>query len=259
VNTAFNAQPRLDDFPETDDIGLSLVPTDLVVSLRNVVKRFRETEVLRGLDLDIRRGEFVALLGTSGSGKTTLLRILSSLETATDGDLSVAQNISVVFQEPRLLPFRRVAGNVLFGLSRKQRSQVDVKEALAEVGLSGHLKAWPKSLSGGEAQRVALARALIHAPDLLLLDEPLAALDALTRIRMQNLVLKLWEKHRPGILFITHDVEEALALADRAMVLKEGKLTVGVPLKGKRPRDRSSVEFKNIRKILLRELGVVEV
>ncbi|WP_213765583.1 ABC transporter ATP-binding protein [Caballeronia sp. dw_19] len=229
-----------------------------VISLVNVQKRFGDRTVLKEINLNLKKGEFIALLGASGSGKTTLLRILSSLEVATTGSLEVAQNRSVVFQEPRLLPFRRVRSNVLLGLSKTDRNRVDVGAALAEVGLADHINAWPKSLSGGEAQRIALARALVRAPDLLLLDEPFAALDALTRIKMQNLVLKLWEQHKPGVLFITHDVEEAIVLADRVLVLKQGELAVDIELKADRPRDRSSAEFRDIRKILLNHLGVSE-
>ncbi|HEM7843193.1 ABC transporter ATP-binding protein (plasmid) [Burkholderia multivorans] len=230
-----------------------------VISLINVQKRFDERVVLRDINLRLQRGEFVVLLGASGSGKTTLLRILSSLEQASSGTLDVAQNRAVVFQEPRLMPFRRVRGNVTFGLSGNELSRVDVLAALAEVGLAQHVNAWPKHLSGGEAQRVALARALVRAPDLLLLDEPFAALDALTRIRMQNLVLRLWAEHRPGVLFITHDVEEAIVLADRVLVLKHGELAVDIRLPAERPRDRSSMMFRETRSLLLGHLGVSDV
>jgi sulfonate transport system ATP-binding protein len=229
-----------------------------VVSLKGVTKFFGQRQVLAGIDLSVKRGEFIALLGASGSGKTTLLRILSSLDLATGGSLAVAQNRSVVFQEPRLLPFRRVRSNVVLGLSRVQSRQVDVAAALGEVGLADHIDAWPKSLSGGEAQRVALARALARAPDLLLLDEPFAALDALTRIKMQALVLKLFQLHLPGIVFITHDVDEAVALADRVLVLKNGAFSLDLRLNAARPRDRTSSEFTIARRTLLAELGVVE-
>lgn len=229
-----------------------------VVSLVNVQKRFGERTVLKDINLRLRRGEFVVLLGASGSGKTTLLRILSSLELATSGSLEVAQNRAVVFQEPRLMPFRRVRSNVGFGLSSEELRRVDVRAALAEVGLEQRANAWPRNLSGGEAQRVALARALVRSPDLLLLDEPFAALDALTRIRMQNLVLRLWAEHRPGVLFITHDVEEAIVLADRVLVLKHGELAVDISLPAERPRDRSSAMFRDTRSLLLGHLGVSE-
>ncbi|MFD7039914.1 ABC transporter ATP-binding protein [Rhodococcus jostii] len=229
---------------------------DVVAELTGVTKVFGERAVLKNIDVTIHHGEFVALLGASGSGKTTLLRILSSLDIATSGTLQVAQGRSVVFQEPRLLPFRKVGSNVTLGLSRAQRSKVDVLSALDEVGLASHIDAWPKSLSGGEAQRVALARALVRAPDLLLLDEPLAALDALTRLKMHDLVLKLWELHQPGVLFITHDIDEAIALADRVLVLDNGALSVDISLTEARPRDRSTPEFVAVRDTLLDKLGV---
>jgi len=229
---------------------------DMVAQLTGVTKIFGERAVLKNIDLSIHRGEFVALLGASGSGKTTLLRILSSLDLATSGTLHVAQGRSVVFQEPRLLPFRKVGSNVTFGLSRAERSNVDVLSALDEVGLATHIDAWPKSLSGGEAQRIALARALVRAPDLLLLDEPFAALDALTRLKMHDLVLKLWERHQPGVLFITHDVDEAIALADRVIVLDSGAFSADIPLTAARPRDSSTDEFVAVRNTLLDKLGV---
>jgi sulfonate transport system ATP-binding protein len=227
-----------------------------VAALSGVTKTFGTRTVLDGIDLRVRKGEFVALLGASGSGKTTLLRILSSLDMASSGTLLVTQNRSVVFQEPRLMPFMRVEANVTFGLSRQQRRQVDAIAALDEVGLADHKKDWPKSLSGGEAQRVALARALVRAPDLLLLDEPFAALDALTRIRMQNLVLELWQRHSPGVVFVTHDVEEAIALADRVLVLKDGSFSKDLRLTTSRPRDKAADAFMRIRQELLSELGV---
>lgn len=265
VNPLFNNPTPVErdapvDIPKLPAAVVRVVPDSSgdVVDLRNVRKQFGTRTVLKDINLQIRKGEFVALLGASGSGKTTLLRILSSLETATAGSLQVAQNRSVVFQEPRLLPFRKLCSNVVLGLTRAQRAEVDVRAALAEVGLADHLNAWPKSLSGGEAQRAALARALVRAPDLLLLDEPFAALDALTRIKMQNLVLKLWDLHQPGVLFITHDVDESIVLADRVLVLKDGELAVDIELSAARPRDRSSVAFRDTRKILLKHLGVSE-
>ncbi|MFI5428944.1 ABC transporter ATP-binding protein [Aeromicrobium sp. UC242_57] len=159
---------------------------DAVVSLKGVSKSFGERPILDDIDLTIRRGEFVALLGASGSGKTTLLRILASLDHANAGELSVAPQRSVVFQDARLLPFKRVWRNVRLGLSRSAISRDEIVAALDEVGLGDKGDRWPKTLSGGEAQRVALARALVREPQLLLLDEPFAALDALTRIKMHE-------------------------------------------------------------------------
>ncbi len=242
----------------TGQVASNPMRPDRVVALSGVVKRFGERIVLKNIHFYLQRGEFVVLLGASGSGKTTLLRILSSLDTATSGKLEVAQNRSIVFQEPRLMPFLRVRDNVRFGLSAAQGRAVDIEASLLEVGLTHRADAWPKNLSGGEAQRVALARALVRAPDLLLFDEPFAALDALTRLRMQELVLRLWREHRPGVLFITHDVDEAIALADRVLVLRDGELDVDVTLPAERPRDRTTDVFRKTRILLLQHLGVSE-
>ncbi|KUR74529.1 ABC transporter ATP-binding protein [Novosphingobium sp. FSW06-99] len=194
-----------------------------VVRLRGFVRSFGETTVLHGLDLDIRPGEFVALLGRSGSGKTTLLRTLAGLDAADGQDVRVPNSRAVVFQDARLLPWKKVWRNVALGLGGadiRDRAQA----ALREVGLGHRLDAWPLTLSGGEAQRVALARALVREPKLLLLDEPFAALDALTRLRMHDLVLDLWRAHQPAVLMVTHDVDEAIALADRVLVLDAGRI-----------------------------------
>ena len=174
---------------------------------------FGDRAVLDGLRLDIARGEFVALLGASGSGRTTLLRILGALDAADAGEVLVPEARTVVFQEPRLVPSKKVLANVTVALPRDRAGHG--LRALAEVGLERHADAWPGTLSGGEAQRVALARALVREPELLLLDEPFAALDALTRLRMQDLVGELCRKHRPAVLLVTHDVDEAVRLADR--------------------------------------------
>jgi sulfonate transport system ATP-binding protein len=194
-----------------------------VVRLRGFVRSFGETTVLHGLDLDIQPGEFVALLGRSGSGKTTLLRTLAGLDAADGQDVRVPDSRAVVFQDARLLPWKKVWRNVALGLKGadiRDRAQT----ALREVGLGHRLDAWPLTLSGGEAQRVALARALVREPRLLLLDEPFAALDALTRLRMHDLVLDLWRAHKPAVLMVTHDVDEAIALADRVLVLDAGRI-----------------------------------
>jgi len=194
-----------------------------VVRLRGFVRSFGETTVLHGLDLDIQPGEFVALLGRSGSGKTTLLRTLAGLDAAGGQDVRVPGSRAVVFQDARLLPWKKVWRNVALGLKG-----ADIRDrahaALHEVGLGHRLDAWPLTLSGGEAQRVALARALVREPRLLLLDEPFAALDALTRLRMHDLVLDLWRAHQPAVLMVTHDVDEAIALADRVLVLDSGRI-----------------------------------
>ncbi|WP_226016959.1 ABC transporter ATP-binding protein [Novosphingobium sp. FKTRR1] len=194
-----------------------------VVRLRGFTRAFGDNVIIKGLDLDVAPGEFVALLGRSGSGKTTLLRTLAGLDSAPGQDVRVPTSRAVVFQDARLLPWKKVWRNVALGLKG-----ADIREraeaALREVGLGHRLDAWPLTLSGGEAQRVALARALVREPKLLLLDEPFAALDALTRIKMHGLVLDLWRAHRPAVLMVTHDVDEAVALADRILVLDAGRI-----------------------------------
>ncbi|MFF3504267.1 ABC transporter ATP-binding protein [Streptomyces sp. NPDC003247] len=217
-------------------------------------KAFGPRAVLDGLDLTIGRGEFVALLGASGSGKTTLLRILGALDSADAGRVLVPGARTVVFQEPRLVPSKRVLANVTVALPRTASERG--RRALAEVGLEGHARAWPATLSGGEAQRVALARALVREPELLLLDEPFAALDALTRLRMQDLVGELCRAHRPAVLLVTHDVEEAVRLADRVCVLREGRLVTDEPVDVPRPRDPGDPSFAALRRRLLNDLGV---
>jgi len=224
------------------------------VRVRNFTRRFGETAVLRDLDLEIAPGEFVALLGRSGSGKTTLLRTLAGLDSAEGQDVKIPAARAVVFQEPRLLPWRRVWRNVALGV-RTENPRGIAEAALGEVGLSHRLDAWPATLSGGEAQRVALARALVREPRLLLLDEPFAALDALTRLRMHELVLTLWRNHAPAVLFITHDVDEAVALADRVVVLEHGRIVAEEKSDLARPRTPDA-DFQNLRRRLLCHLGV---
>ncbi|HKY15948.1 MAG TPA: ABC transporter ATP-binding protein [Microthrixaceae bacterium] len=214
--------------------------------------------VLDGLDVDIAAGEFVALLGRSGSGKTTLLRALGGLDQGVVGDIDVPDALAVVFQEPRLLPWKRVAANVVLGLPRGAGTDFKGADALAEVGLADHARAWPITLSGGEAQRVALARALVREPELLLLDEPFGALDALTRIKVHTLVRRLVARHGPAVLLVTHDVDEAVLLADRVLVLTEGHISLDVPLGPLEDRSRRSPRFAELRSILLAELGVFE-
>ncbi|KTC42389.1 sulfonate ABC transporter ATP-binding protein, partial [Pseudomonas sp. ABAC61] len=196
---------------------------------RGITRRFAGQAVLDGLDLDIAPGEFVALLGSSGSGKTTLLRALAGLEPIDEGRLQVPAAMAAVFQEPRLMPWKRVWRNVALGVRGEQVRQRALA-ALEEVGLAHRLQAWPGTLSGGEAQRVALARALVREPQLLLLDEPFAALDALTRMRMHRLIIRLWRTHAPAVLLVTHDVDEALLLADRVLVLANGRIAEQLPI-----------------------------
>jgi sulfonate transport system ATP-binding protein len=218
-------------------------------------RAFGERRILDGLDLDIAPGEFVALIGRSGSGKSTLRRALAGLDRELAGELTVNGTVAVAFQEPRLVPWKRVWANVGLGLRAADPRSV-AGAALAEVGLTERAGAWPLTLSGGEAQRASLARALVREPALLLLDEPFSALDALTRIAMHRLVLRLWAHHGPAVLLVTHDVDEALALADRVLVLADGRIGFGGRIDAPRPRDRDQPELKDLRTRLLTELGV---
>jgi sulfonate transport system ATP-binding protein len=226
------------------------------VVVDDVCKSFGSRDVLTNLTLTVQRGEFVALLGASGSGKTTLLKILLGLIGTTTGDVFVPEVRTTVFQEPRLVDSMKVWRNVVIGQPRRSATRESAVTALREVGLETHADAWPGTLSGGEAQRVALARALVRQPELLLLDEPFAALDALTRLKMQALVAELCERHRPGVLLVTHDVEEAVLLADRVFVLKEGKISLDLPVDLPRPRRIGGAAFDQLRDRLLSELGV---
>jgi sulfonate transport system ATP-binding protein len=227
------------------------------VRVTQLVRRFAGRPVLDSLDLEIHAGEFVALLGASGSGKTTLLRILAGIDAPDDGQAWVPQRRTVVFQEPRLVDSRKVWRNAILGLNGESASRRRALEVLAEVDLEHRADAWPATLSGGEAQRVALARALVRDPQLLLLDEPLAALDALTRLRMQQLIAALWQVRGPATLLVTHDVEEALLLADRVLLLREGRIALDRPIELSRPRHASGALFDELRATLLAELGVV--
>jgi sulfonate transport system ATP-binding protein len=224
------------------------------VRLQRFVRRLGANAILNGLDLEIAAGEFVALLGRSGSGKTTLLRTLAGLDSA-DGQAVTTPDVkAVVFQEPRLLPWKPVWRNVTLGLNGEDpRAQAEA--ALREVGLGHRLDAWPLTLSGGEAQRTALARALVRQPQLLLLDEPFAALDALTRLKMHELVLALWRAHRPAVLLVTHDVDEAIALSDRVLILHNGQIAAEEIIKAERPRT-ASADLQDVRHRLLSHLGV---
>ena len=230
-------------------------PQGHTVTVDGLTRRFGERAVLDGLDLTIDPGEFIALVGRSGSGKSTLLRVLAGLDPQPGDAVVVDGTVGIAFQEPRLVPWKRVAANVGLGLRREDGAKV-VARALEEVGLADHRDAWPLQLSGGEAQRVSLARALVREPRLLLLDEPFGALDALTRISAHRLVLRLWERHRPAVLLVTHDVDEALALADRVLVLADGRIAHQFTVDVERPRHREQPELVQLRNDLLQRLGV---
>ena len=216
------------------------------IELRDLARRLGGREVLRGVDLEIAPGEFLAVVGASGSGKTTLLRLIAGLDEPTSGAVlqdgspvvGLNRRARMMFQDDRLLPWERVAGNV--GLGLRAGRDVKVARALAQVGLADRAGDWPATLSGGQRQRVALARALAGDPGLLLLDEPLGALDALTRIEMQALVERTWQAAGCTAVLVTHDVEEAVALADRVVAIDGGRIALDLPVALPRPRVRDS-------------------
>jgi len=228
---------------------------DTAVDVRGLTRRYGERTVIDQLDLRIRRGEFVALLGESGCGKTTLLRALAGLDPVDAGRIDGPRQPAVVFQEHRLLPWDSLWRNVALGLDDRTGRPL-AQAALTEVGLGDRLDDWPRNLSGGQAQRVALARALVREPRLLLLDEPFAALDALTRIRMHGLVKQLVARHRPGVLLVTHDVDEAVALADRVLVMRDGAIAGVYPVSAAANTHRAHPDAVALRERLLAELGV---
>jgi sulfonate transport system ATP-binding protein len=222
------------------------------VVARGVTQAFGGKPVLHDLDLEVAAGEFVVLIGHSGSGKSTLLRLIAGLDSPTSGELAVTGTTSLGFQEARLLPWDRVKDNVLFGLrgagSRSERDEV-ARRALREVKLEHRADAWPGTLSGGEAQRASLARALVREPDLLLLDEPFGALDALTRSRLQGELQRIWQKEKITMLLVTHDVEEAVFLGDRVVVMQPhpGRIRRIVDVNLPHPRSRSDPRFIALR------------
>lgn len=219
------------------------------VTVRNLRRRYGARTVIEGLDLTIRQGEFVALLGESGCGKTTLLRALAGLDPVDGGHVDVPGLPAVVFQEHRLLPWAPLWRNVALGMETPA-GRARAEAALQEVGLAGREADWPRNLSGGQAQRVALARALVREPRLLLLDEPFAALDALTRIRMHVLIRELVARHTPGVLLVTHDVDEAIAIADRILIMRHGAIAASHLTRATPPAP--------LRETLLHELGVTD-
>jgi sulfonate transport system ATP-binding protein len=227
---------------------------DVAVRVEGLVRRFNGNTVLHGVDLEIAQGEFVALLGRSGSGKSTILRALAGLDqgVAGAGTIAVPARRSVLFQDSRLLPWKKVVDNVTLGLDGPEARAAALK-ALEEVELKHRTDVWPKTLSGGEQQRVALARSLVRGPELILADEPFSALDALTRIRMHRLLLDLCSRHQPAVLFVTHDVEESLRLADRVLIITDGVISYDERLEDVRT---SPTRFETYRTEILEHLGV---
>lgn len=254
--------------------GLNTLARRGEVTIRDLSKSFtlngRRLDVLRGLDLTIRGGEALAIVGPSGCGKTTLLRVLAGLEEPDRGDVmidgapvhGIGNQRAVIFQEPRLLPWLTVAQNVAFGLEVRGTDHNDATERarhyLRLVGLGGFEEAYPRQLSGGMAQRVGIARALTVQPEILLLDEPLGALDAMTKLTMQEELARIWREEGLTMILVTHDLEEAIFLADRVLVMsKEGAApTRLIDLDLPRPRDRSAPEFVALRRRLMAEFGL---
>jgi sulfonate transport system ATP-binding protein len=234
----------------------------LPLTIRALRKSFGDHEVLRGIDLQIPAGQFVAIVGRSGCGKSTLLRLIAGLEVIDAGTVSFGEgarpeDVRVMFQEPRLLPWARVLSNVEVGLGR-QRASADARaraeKALGEVGLADRRAQWPAVLSGGQKQRVALARALVSRPRVLAFDEPLGALDALTRISMHRLLERVWHDQAFTAILVTHDVSEAVALADRVLVIEDGRIAHDVNVDIPRPRRRGSAELAALEGSILRDL-----
>jgi sulfonate transport system ATP-binding protein len=243
----------------------------LAVDIRGLARSFGERQVLADLDLYIPAGEFVAIVGRSGCGKSTLLRLLAGLDQPTRGGIVLdgsarngngtqpSNDLRIMFQDARLLPWKSVLDNVTLGLvGGRQEIRARGLEALAQVGLADRADEWPNRLSGGQKQRVALARALIHRPRLLLLDEPLGALDALTRIEMQSLIEQIWRQHRFTAVLVTHDVSEAVALADRVLLIENGRVTLDQPIALERPREHGTPEFAAYEHRILKRLTTVE-
>ncbi|MFT4002217.1 MAG: ABC transporter ATP-binding protein [Rhizobium sp.] len=231
--------------------------TPKTVVVQGLTRRFGGRTVLDNVDLDIAAGEFVALLGHSGSGKSTMLRALAGLDPDVDGSgsLTVPDATGVIFQDARLLPWQRVIANVDLGLDRPKSHDLAVA-ALREVGLAGRERSWPGELSGGEQQRVALARALVRKPELLLADEPFGALDALTKISMHKLLRDLCAAHSPAVLMVTHDVDEAITLADRTIVIHGGEIILDEAVRLPGIRSKADPGFIGHRSRLLDALGV---
>jgi sulfonate transport system ATP-binding protein len=237
-----------------------------MIDLANVSKRY-STGLLAvaGIDLEVARHEIVAIIGPSGCGKSTILRLIAGLEDPTAGAVRLAghhvqgpdRSAGIVFQQPRLMPWLTVARNVAFGLGQSGGHSREISEVIERVGLAGFAKSLPRELSGGMAQRVAIARALVTKPPVLLLDEPFSALDAFTRIDLQTHLLEVWNWYRPTTLLVTHDIDEALILADRVVVLggTPGTIQADIQVDLTRPRSRTGPAFHRLQDLSMQELG----
>jgi sulfonate transport system ATP-binding protein len=233
----------------------------LALSVRTLRKVYGERVVLDGVDLDVAPGEFIAIVGRSGCGKSTLLRLVAALESAQAGSIALdgeplaahRDDVRIMFQDARLLPWKRVVDNIALGLEGPD-AKARAIEALAQVGLADRADEWPAVLSGGQRQRVALARALVHRPRLLLLDEPLGALDALTRIEMHGLIERLWKEHGFTAILITHDVSEAVALADRVILIEDHHIALDESVPLARPRSRGHAGFAALEERVLQRV-----
>ncbi len=242
-----------------------------LITIRDLALAFdaggTRNEVLRDFNLDVPRGEFLAVVGSSGVGKSTLLRVLMGLSRPSAGTVAVRSSreaeraIAMVFQDARLLPWRRVAANVAFGLEKLKLSTAERREraaqALARVGLREQGHRWPHQLSGGQRQRVALARALCLRPELLLMDEPFSALDAPTREALQDEVVRIWQERSITVVFVTHDIDEAVYMADRVIALggKPGEVRSSLPIDVGRPRRRGDLQLKLLSDAIKRDLS----
>lgn len=230
------------------------------IKIRNLDKSFGKARILQNINLDVASSEFVSIVGRSGCGKSTLLRLLSGLDRPTNGEIlldgqplqGLNTDARVMFQDARLLPWRQVLDNVALGLKRQGAERG--AWALEQVGLSDRHQSWITQLSGGQRQRVALARALVSQPQLLLLDEPLGALDALTRVEMQRLIQTLWQEQQFTAILVTHDVEEAVYLADRVLLLKDGKVDLDLSVPLSRPRHSGDAIFVDIKTRILERI-----
>ncbi len=235
--------------------------------MSNVSRRFKGETAVNNVSFQAEKGEIVGLLGTSGCGKSTILRAIAGLDNGYEGTISVNGNpkrgtskeLGVIFQEPRLMPWLTVVDNVCFGLAgTKAENQIKAKKLLKVVGLEGFENYYPKQLSGGMAQRTAIARALVTEPDTLLLDEPFSALDAFTKLQLQDMVLDLWDSYQPTMIIVTHDIDEALSLCDRVVILKgqPGELYKNVQLNQPKPRSKADPELAKIKEEILYSLGL---